>query len=127
MIPLGELDKVFPSGVSFSLQGNKITIVKELLGEKTTVTLQLGSKVRYQNGKPVQMDTAPVLTDGILFVPLKFIGDALGIAVLWTTGTSEVLVYPQVLRLFAWNEAEGTDPPGCGTPYRLPRKRFFRL
>ncbi len=125
MIPLGELDKVFPSGVSFSLQGNKITIVKELLGEKTTVTLQLGSKVRYQNGKPVQMDTAPVLTDGILFVPLKFIGDALGIAVLWTTGTSEVLVYPQVLRLFAWNEAEGTDPPRMRYSLQITTETVF--
>ena len=112
MVPVNELDKMFTTIISVSVSEPDITVVKELLGQKTNVVLQIGSDVLYCNGEPVQMDTTPVSIDGTIYVPLKFIGDALDFFVHWAEGTNMVTVEAQIAQIFIWNESESTDPAG---------------
>ncbi len=50
----------------------KVTISKN----GHTVEMFIGQKTYYVDGQPREMDTAPVLTQGRIFVPLRFVAEA---------------------------------------------------
>jgi major intracellular serine protease len=47
------------------------------------VSVEVGSKTYYVDGKPHEMDVAPVLVDERMLVPLRFIGEGVGMTVDW--------------------------------------------
>ncbi|WP_338826078.1 hypothetical protein MTBGP_03400 [Moorella thermoacetica] len=51
--------------------------------EGTTVKLQVGSKTLYVNGKPQEMDVTPLLRDGRVFLPARFVAEAFGYEVFY--------------------------------------------
>ncbi|OIQ53430.1 copper amine oxidase N-terminal domain-containing protein [Neomoorella thermoacetica] len=55
--------------------------------EGTTVKLQVGSKTFYVNGKPQEMDVTPLLRDGRVFLPARFVAEAFGFDVFWEDPT----------------------------------------
>ncbi len=70
-------------------------------GESRTVTLTLGStvvkltvdeKVLQLNGTARAMDVAPVIVDGRVFLPARFVAEAFGYKVNWIEATREVLI-----------------------------------
>ncbi|BCV20390.1 copper amine oxidase N-terminal domain-containing protein [Moorella sp. Hama-1] len=46
--------------------------------EGTKVKLEVGSKTIYVNGKPQEMDVAPLLRDDRVFLPARFVAEAFG-------------------------------------------------
>ncbi|GFN29742.1 copper amine oxidase N-terminal domain-containing protein [Paenibacillus xylaniclasticus] len=66
-------------GGKLSLSGKNITIVK---GERT-IKLTIDSKTATVNGKKLTLNTAAKVIKGRTFVPLRFVSEALGVAVEW--------------------------------------------
>ncbi|MWC30698.1 copper amine oxidase N-terminal domain-containing protein [Paenibacillus sp. MMS18-CY102] len=66
-------------GGKLSLSGKDITIVK---GTRT-IKLTIGSREGNVNGKPLILNTAAKVIGGRTFVPLRFVSEALGVAVEW--------------------------------------------
>ena len=70
-------------------EGRKIVeIYKD--GDKLTMTI--GSRVSYMNGRRDIMDIYPVIVRGTVMVPLRFVSEAFGNFVSWDSATSSVKV-----------------------------------
>ncbi|WP_051276040.1 copper amine oxidase N-terminal domain-containing protein [Desulfovirgula thermocuniculi] len=61
--------------------------------EGTTVRLQVGSRTLYVNGQPREMDVTPLLRDGRVFLPARFVAEAFGYEVKWVNEAMAVVVY----------------------------------
>lgn len=57
-----------------------------------TVVLTLGSKQAVVGTEPVTLDVAPVAKDGVTYLPLRFVADALGGSADWEGHTKKVTV-----------------------------------
>jgi hypothetical protein len=66
-------------GGKLSLSGKDITIVK---GDRT-IKLTIGASTATMNGKTLTLNAPAKLLNGRTFVPLRFISEALGVAVEW--------------------------------------------
>ena len=65
-------------------------IVIELMNNK--IEMQIGSKRAIVNGKVTEMDAPPEATQGVTFVPLRFVADILGAETQWIAETREIIV-----------------------------------
>jgi len=61
-------------GLTFDQRGSRITTQ---VGAKT-ITLTIGSRFAQIDGRPLELETAPVEIHDVLYVPLRFFTDALG-------------------------------------------------
>ncbi|ULL19323.1 hypothetical protein DVH26_35830 [Paenibacillus sp. H1-7] len=57
---------------------------------KTTITLRVGQREALVNEKPVELDAAPAISDGVTFVPLRFVGESLEGDVEWNEPTRTI-------------------------------------
>lgn len=51
--------------------------------EMTTISMTKGSTAVTVNGTTSQMDVTPVMKNGSLFIPLRYLGEAIGVDVTW--------------------------------------------
>lgn len=65
---------------------------KTIAGSKEGLLIQLavGSKTAYVNGQAKQLTEAPIIKNNISYVPLRFVGEALGKTVSWDKQSSSV-------------------------------------
>ncbi len=67
--------------------------IYELAGTKVEITI--GSNIAFVNGKSITMDVVPKIAGGRTFVPLRFVGEALGASVIWEAVTKKIIItYP---------------------------------
>lgn len=64
------------------------TIVAQNNG--TTVKLKVNSKTAYVNGKNIQLDAPPLMSQGRTLIPMRFFGEAFGCSVEWKSSTQGV-------------------------------------
>jgi iron complex transport system substrate-binding protein len=55
-----------------------------------TLKLTIGSKIAYKGSQRVNLDSAPIIVNGRTLVPLRFVGEALGLWVNWNGNTRTV-------------------------------------
>ena len=79
MLPLRDLSQQLGYLVDWESSTGKIEI-KE--GNYSAI-LYLGNKEAQVNGKPMTLETAPQIIQGVTYVPLRFIGEAMGMGVDW--------------------------------------------
>ena len=65
-------------------------IVIELMGKK--IEMQIGSGKAIINGKVADLDSPPEITQGVTFVPLRFVADVLGAETQWIAESREIVV-----------------------------------
>ena len=63
-------------------------------GGGTQVRLMAGSRQAFINDSPVTLDAAPIVVAGRVYVPLRFVGEALGAVVAWDPGLHIVSITP---------------------------------
>jgi hypothetical protein len=63
-------------------------------GRGTQVRLMAGSRQAFINDSPITLDAAPIVVAGRVYVPLRFVGEALGAAVAWDPGLRVVSITP---------------------------------
>ncbi|MFC5700114.1 stalk domain-containing protein [Cohnella faecalis] len=83
-VPYRALAEKLKATVKWNEAAKKATIVK---GSKT-IELTIGSKTAKINGKSVTLDAAPVTKSGTTLVPLRFVGESLGLWVTWNAAAS---------------------------------------
>jgi len=74
MVPLRFVSETVGAEVLWNPVAQKITI----RGDWTTIVLTVGSRTAFVNGVAVRLDAPAVLLNGRVFVPLRFICEALG-------------------------------------------------
>ncbi|CAH1214537.1 Internalin A [Paenibacillus plantiphilus] len=77
MVPIRFISEQLDAEVSWDSKGKGIT-VKSL---NKQIKLTVDAKAAAVNGKPVQLDAAPVNRDGTVYVPLRFLSQELGLSV----------------------------------------------
>jgi hypothetical protein len=55
-----------------------------------TIVLKIGSYTAYHNGTPVTLVTLPLIINGHVMVPARFVGDFLGYKVTWDAADRQV-------------------------------------
>ncbi len=63
-----------------------------LLDKYTSIVLSAGDSTAYVNTQSVQLDAAPILTDGRILVPLRFISEAMQHPVEWDPESNSVKI-----------------------------------
>jgi hypothetical protein len=92
MVPLRFLGETF--GANFNYDSVSKTISIDFNGKK--MVLRVGNKIALVDNKEVQLDVAPVITNGRTLVPLRFISENFGCDVIWDGSTKTVIVtYPK--------------------------------
>ncbi|QGG47190.1 copper amine oxidase N-terminal domain-containing protein [Heliorestis convoluta] len=71
---------------------NQATQSATIIKGDRIVSVQIGNNVMTVNGTPLTMDVAPEIRDGRTFLPLRFIGQALGADMEWVAETQTVIV-----------------------------------
>ena len=75
-LPLRAVSEAFGATVGWDDPSNTVTI---MMGQRI-VSMTIGSKTMYINGTPVQMNTAPEITNERTFIPVRDLANALGIS-----------------------------------------------
>ncbi|MBB3111705.1 ABC-type Fe3+-hydroxamate transport system substrate-binding protein [Paenibacillus phyllosphaerae] len=83
-VPYRAIAEAIGATVKFDSKTNRATITKG----KQTVELTVGSKTAKINGSSAKLDAAPLNVKGTLLVPLRFVGESLGVWVTWKASTS---------------------------------------
>lgn len=84
MVPYRTIAEALGGKVKFDSKAKKATITKG----SQTVELTLGSKTAKINGKSASLDAAPYNANGTVLVPLRFVGESLGVWVNWNKSTT---------------------------------------
>lgn len=86
LVPIRAVIEGLGGTVGFEAPQNSIRLA--LNGNN--LTLQLGSNQGVLNGKPVVLETPPVVKNGRTLLPLRFVGESLGASVQWDPGTQGI-------------------------------------
>ena len=87
-IPLRGVFEKLGAVVTYSAEDRSITIRKE----QNRIHMQIGSKTAMVNDRQVTLTAAPFTEDGATFVPLRFAGEALEVAVAWDAANWTVVI-----------------------------------
>jgi len=118
MLPMVHFDELFQGNINYKIDDNTVTITKNVLDVITVVSVMADSNILIRDGKEIVMNTTPVLKDGTLYVPLEFVGQALGYGVYW----DEILEWVQFYQydsvyVYIWNENEDSSSRGIKYSY----------
>lgn len=87
-VPVGVLKTYEDIQVTYTAAEKKLNISR---GDKA-LTLYLGSRNAYVNGKKVQMKAAPFSENGSTYVPLQFVSQHLGLDLSWSNNRSTLKI-----------------------------------
>ncbi|MCI3920594.1 stalk domain-containing protein [Paenibacillus sp. TRM 82003] len=91
MVPYKALADKVGAKVAWDESSKRVTMTK---GDKQ-VALTVGSKKAIAGKETIELDAAPVLENGRVLVPLRFVGESLGIWVSWNGATSTAALETQ--------------------------------
>lgn len=97
-VALGSYVHVFQKALGLKCSLNKSTKKISITDGKTTLTMTVGSKTAYVNGKAVTMSAAPVTykfvsaNKALSLVPTRFVAETFGYSYQWNSATSTVTI-----------------------------------
>lgn len=83
--------RVIAEGLGAQVEWNQETRTAVITRGQQTLQLTVGSRDALVNGKRVQLDTAPVMRNQRMLLPLRFVGESLGVTVGWDDKTRTVI------------------------------------
>ncbi|RNB81445.1 AMIN domain-containing protein [Brevibacillus nitrificans] len=110
LVPVRVIAEGLGADVDWDAAARKATITRG----SQTLTLTLDFKTAQVNGKQVKLDTAPVISKQRMLLPLRFVGESLGVTVGWDNSTRTVIANetPQV-------EINGNKPEQAISLYQM--------
>jgi hypothetical protein len=87
-VPIRLISESFGAKVEWLPQVKGIVI--EFMEKR--IEMQIGSKTAMVNGKVTAVDNPPENTQGVTFVPLRFIADAMGAKTQWIPSTRDIII-----------------------------------
>ncbi|MGB9794794.1 stalk domain-containing protein [Caldisericum exile] len=92
MVPLRFIGESFGATFTYEASTKKI----DISFNDNSITMWIGKKKAFVNGKEIQIDVAPFVVNGRTLVPIRFISDVFGADVIWNSQTKTVLIiYPK--------------------------------
>ncbi|RKD25818.1 hypothetical protein BEP19_02460 [Ammoniphilus oxalaticus] len=88
MVPVRYITEHFGAKVDWNGQARKVSIDHK----GAHISFTIDNTQALVNNKPVIMDTKPVIQQGITYVPVRFIGEALGADIQWLAETRQVSI-----------------------------------
>ncbi|WP_342551645.1 N-acetylmuramoyl-L-alanine amidase family protein [Paenibacillus sp. FSL R7-0652] len=107
MVPIRVVSESLGYSVDWKQQSQTVTISKD----NTAMQMIVGQKTATVNGSNVDLDAPPLVKNGTTLVPLRFIGEQMGLKVGWNNTTKTVTLVTQ-------NSGSGngtTTPPNAGS------------
>ncbi|WP_156337145.1 copper amine oxidase N-terminal domain-containing protein [Paenibacillus dakarensis] len=92
MVPLRIVSEAMGAKVTWNASRKTAVVVR---GEHQ-FELSANEVKAVRNGNPVKLDTAPVMREGRLFIPLRFSAEGLGGTVRWNQALKEAKIYPDL-------------------------------
>ncbi|MXO81377.1 AMIN domain-containing protein, partial [Paenibacillus sp. OT2-17] len=89
MVPLRVISENLGYDVTWKQQARTITIEKD----STSIRMIIGSKTATVNGSDISLDASPLLRSNYALVPLRFIGEQMGLDVKWDSSSKSVKLY----------------------------------
>ncbi|MEK5549304.1 N-acetylmuramoyl-L-alanine amidase family protein [Paenibacillus sp. SEL3] len=89
MVPLRVISENLGYDVTWKQQARTITIEKD----STLIRMIIGSKTATVNGSDISLDASPLLRSNYALVPLRFIGEQMGLDVKWDSSSKSVKLY----------------------------------
>ncbi|MDD2553177.1 MAG: VanW family protein [Desulfotomaculaceae bacterium] len=93
MVPYKEASKALGIDEKNILWDSRMKTI-EIHSSDLDLKFTMDEKVFYVNGEPHQMDVAPSSRDGQIFLPVKWIAEALGYSVAWDAKSLSILIGP---------------------------------
>ena len=90
LVPLRFISEELGAQVEWDQVSGTATIMKDNM----KVLLTVGQTTMIVDGKTKEMDTKPIMQDGRLFVPVKYIGELLNVEVKWLAKDNTVAITP---------------------------------
>ena len=87
-VPIAFVALALGASVRWNPQEQEVIISRD----NRILSMTIGKKSYMVNGKPYEMDTAPFIRDQRTFVPIAFVGEALGCKVAWIESERKVMV-----------------------------------
>ncbi|KQY87819.1 N-acetylmuramoyl-L-alanine amidase [Paenibacillus sp. Root52] len=106
MVPIRVISESLGYGVDWQQKTSTVTISKD----NTAMQMIVGQKTATVNGSNVNLDVPPLVKNGTTLVPLRFVGEQMGLKVGWNNTTKTVTLVTQ-------NSGSGngtTTPPNSG-------------
>lgn len=88
LVPLRDIAEALQAEVSWEDGGRSVRLLKDA----SEIRLSVGSAEAVKNGKPLRLETAPLLIDNVTMVPLRFIGESLDVLVTWNGESRTVAI-----------------------------------
>ncbi|MHA6483117.1 stalk domain-containing protein [Paenibacillus sp. strain BS8-2] len=107
LVPYRAIAEALGGTVGYDNNLKKATIKKG----SQVIELTQGSKSARINGTVSSLDAAPLNVDGTLLVPLRFVGESLGVWVNWKSSTSTAALETKRSFKHAWGTATLTSVP----------------
>lgn len=106
--------RVIAEGLGAKVDWNEAARTATISRGNQQLTLTLDSKKAVLNGKQVTLDTPPVISKQRMLLPLRFVGESLGVTVGWDNSTRTVIANetPQI-------ELNGKKPAQMINAYRV--------
>lgn len=99
LVPLRAIGEALDMSVEWNEQMGEITLQKR----NTNLKLTIDSNMAIVNGQVVTLDTMPQIIDNHTFVPLRFIGESLGLTVCWDDEAKSAILQE---KYYAINESD---------------------
>lgn len=91
MVPLRTVALISDAEVSWNA-ADKTVMMTDPVSQKQ-LKLQAGSSIAYVGGQKTSLDVPPMMKDGTLYVPFRFIADSLQAQVMWDAPSQTVVMY----------------------------------
>ncbi|MCM3783951.1 N-acetylmuramoyl-L-alanine amidase family protein [Neobacillus mesonae] len=86
MIPIRVVSEKLGYSVGWEQKTKTVTIKQD----QTVIKMVAGKKTATVNGSTVSLDAAPIIKNGTTLVPIRFVGEAMGMKVSWNNSTKTV-------------------------------------
>ncbi|MFB5675626.1 N-acetylmuramoyl-L-alanine amidase [Paenibacillus terreus] len=87
--------RVISENLGYSVNWNQQAKTVQVSNAGTEIQLAIGSKSATVNGSRVALNASPVIRSGSALVPLRFIGEQMGVDVSWDSSTKTVTLITQ--------------------------------
>jgi Copper amine oxidase N-terminal domain. len=75
LVPMGTIFSALGCNVAWNQDAQTITATKD----ETKIYLTVGSTIAYKNSAPIDLDTPPIIVEGRVMVPLRFVAESMSL------------------------------------------------
>lgn len=109
MVPLRVISENLGYRVEY-IQSKREVVIQSAVRE---IRMNIGNPSASVNGEKLTMSAAPVVVEGTTLVPLRFVGETMGLEVYWDNSTKSAFLYTTNRTDPPWGHVP-SDAPGAG-------------